>query len=110
MLIVFLKVFPTAFTPGVDFLEAPLLPTGVGVCGNDDCDEEGARKPLFGKPGIAADSEDDESVGMLPVLFRVFVVGNAGKADVGGPNDGLEGLGNAAAMLRMFPQSTAPQD
>ncbi len=40
-----------------------------------------------------------ESVGIPPVLFRVFVAGSAGNADVGGPYDGLEGLGKAAILI-----------
>jgi hypothetical protein len=81
MLIVFLIVLPAAFTPGVDFdLEATLLPPGLEVV--ESWDEEGTRKPLFGMFGVDAKSE---TAGMLPVLFRVFVEGSAGKADVGGP-------------------------
>lgn len=41
---------------------------------------EGARRPLL---GIACD--ELVIVGMAPVLFLVFVVGIAGKAEVGGP-------------------------
>lgn len=73
-----------------------LLPTGDGLVGFESWDEEGARRPLFGKFGVDAKSE---TVGMFPVLFRVLVVGRAGNAAVGGPYDGLEGLGKEAAIL-----------
>jgi hypothetical protein len=97
ILIVFLIVFPAAFTPGVvlNFGKVTLV---VGVVGAV-FDVEGARRPLFGKGVEAPDleSESVESVGMAPVLFRVF--GSAGNADVGGPYDGLEGRGIAAAIV-----------
>lgn len=35
------------------------------------------------------------------MLFRVFVVGNAGNAVVGGPYEGLDGRGNAAAIMNI---------
>jgi len=102
ILIVFRSVFPAAFTPGVVLIleRALLLPAALGVDGFESCDDEGARNPLFEKFGIAAESETEP---ILPVLFRVFVVGNAGNADVGGPYEGLDGLGNAAAILKLFP-------
>ncbi len=83
ILIVFRSVFPAAFTPGVVLIleRALLLPAGLEVDGSENCDDEGARNPLFEKLGGAADSETEP---ILPVLFRVFVVGNAGNADVGG--------------------------
>jgi hypothetical protein len=97
ILIVFLSVFPVAFTPGVvrNFGKVRLLTGVVGAV----CDVEGARRPLFGKGVDVPDfeSENVESVGMVPVLFRVF--GSAGNADVGGPYDGLEGRGIAAAIV-----------
>jgi predicted S18 family serine protease len=36
---------------------------------------------------------------MPPVLLRVFFEGRAGSAVVGGPKEGLEGLGIEAAMM-----------
>jgi hypothetical protein len=39
---------------------------------------------------------------MPPVLLRVFFAGKAGSAVVGGPKDGLEGLGIEADMMTLF--------
>jgi hypothetical protein len=44
---------------------------------------EGDRSPVLGR-GIVR-SFESVNVGMAPVLFLVFVVGMAGKAEVGGP-------------------------
>lgn len=97
MLIVFLIVLPAAFTPGVGFdFGSGLLPARDGLVGFESWDDEGARRPLFGKFGVVAKSE---TVGIFPVLFRVLVVGSAGNAAVGGPYEGLEGLGKEAAIL-----------
>ena len=96
ILIVFLIVFPAALTPGaVRNLGRVVFPPG--VVGGGRCDVEGARSPLFGRLGVDPVSKS-ETVGMLPVLLRVFVVGKAGSADVGGPYDGLDGRGIEAAM------------
>lgn len=101
MLIVFLMVLPAAFTPGaVRNLGRVELPPGVA---GGIPDVEGARSPLFGKLGgeVPLLSKLDK-VGIAPVLLRVFVVGKAGSAVVGGPYDGLEGRGIAAAMTNML--------
>jgi hypothetical protein len=101
MLIVFLIVFPALFTPGVvrDLGRVELPP---GVVGGGSCDVEGARSPLFGRLGVEAPDLKSDTVGIPPVLFRVFVVGNAGKAEVGGPHEGLEGRGRDAAIVDNF--------
>lgn len=96
MLTLFLIVFPAPFTPGVvrNFGRAELAPD---IVGGGICDDDGARSPLFGiwLPS-ALTSETGEA---FPVLFLVFVVGKAGNADVGGPYDGRDGRGIAAAMV-----------
>lgn len=81
MLIVFLIVFPALFAPGVvrGFGRA-LLPPGV-VGGR--WDDEGVRRPLFGR--LLVPALELESVGIAPVLLRIFVAGIAGNAVVGGP-------------------------
>lgn len=86
MLMVFRMVFPAAFMPGVNFGFAGIELPPPGVVGVALCDAEGARKPLFGMLGVRL-PEDliSEMVGMFPVLLRVFDMGNAGKAVVGGP-------------------------
>ena len=96
ILIVFRIVFPAPFTPAVvlSFGKAVLPP---GVAGLRL--EEGARRPLFGRLGVEAPGLVSERVGMLPVLFRVFAAGNAGNGDCGGPYDGLDGRGRAAAIV-----------
>ena len=84
MLIVFRMVLPAPFTPGVgfDFGSDELPP---GVVGFETCDDEGARRPLFGKFGAKEPGFESESEGIFPVLLRVFDTGNAGRAVVGGP-------------------------
>jgi len=84
MLIVFLIVFPAAFTPGVVLnLGSVVLPPG--VVGGTTFETEGARRPLFSNRGGEVETLESEIVGIFPVLFLVFVVGNAGNAVVGGP-------------------------
>lgn len=88
MLIVFLIVFPAAFTPGVDFdfgRAEPPPPIAPGVVGLTVRDADGARRPLFGTFGVRLPDLSSEVVGMFPVLLRVFDIGNAGKAVFGGP-------------------------
>lgn len=93
MLIVFRIVFPARFTPETarDLGRGVLL----GAAGSEDV--EGARSALRGKSGIGPERSSGV-VWMPPVLLRVFFAGKAGRAVVGGPNDGLEGLGIEAAM------------
>lgn len=81
MLIVFLIVFPAPLTPGVarNLGRVVLLPPG----DEGRLEDEGARRPLLGTPEASAFKL--AIVGTFPVLFRVFVVGNAGSAVVGGP-------------------------
>lgn len=82
ILIVFLIVFPALFTPGIAFdFGIVELPPGVKSA---IFDAEGARRPLFGKLGARL-VPTSELLGMLPVLFLVFVVGKAGRAVFGGP-------------------------
>jgi hypothetical protein len=96
MLIVFRIVLPAAFTPGVlrSFGRAVV---GAGVIGGV-CVLEGVRRPLLGK-GVCNPILESAAVGIAPVLLRVFVVGIAGSEVVGGPYDGRDGRGIAAAML-----------
>ena len=97
MLIVFLMVFPSALNPGVvrNFGKVVLPP---GVVGEGRCDVEGALSPLLGRLGVGASVLRLDVVGTLPVLLRVFIVGKAGNADVGGPYEGPDGRGIEAAM------------
>jgi hypothetical protein len=100
MLIVFRIVFPAPFTPGVVLiLGRVVLPPGVAGAERFEC--EGARRPLLGNRGGEVLVLESEIVGMFPVLFRVFVVGSAGNAVVGGPYEGLDGRGNAAAIMNI---------
>lgn len=70
---------------------------GAGVVGGRNAEEEeGARRPLF---GLGVDGLDfDAGVGRFPVLFLVFGTGRAGRAMVGGPFEGLAGLGSVVAI------------
>lgn len=97
MLMVFLRVLPAAFTPGVvrNFGRLVLDP---GVTGGGIPEEEGARNEDLGRRGGDSSSLLRSGVdGLLSAPLRVLV-GNAGKAVVGGPYAGLEGRGMAAAM------------
>jgi hypothetical protein len=98
ILIVFLRVLPAEFTPapGRSLGRGEVLP--LGDAGKERCGCEGARNPLLGRLGTDDVSERAKSanVGILPVLFRVF--GNAGRAEVGGPKEGLDGRGIDAAI------------
>jgi hypothetical protein len=80
MLTVFLMLFPASFMPGLRSLGRAVLPPGE----DRPLEVDGARSPLFGRLGAASDLKS-ESVGMAPVLLRVFVLGRAGRAVVGGP-------------------------
>jgi hypothetical protein len=96
MLIVFRIVLPAVFTPGI------FRTFGGDVVGNGAigrvCVLEGVRRPLLGR-GVCNPTCKSAVVGIAPVLFRVFVVGIAGNEVVGGPYDGRDGCGVAAAML-----------
>jgi hypothetical protein len=85
MLIVFLMLFPAELTPGVvRNLGRVEVPDVVGE--GRPRFVKGARSPLLGKLGgdVLLFSKLDK-VGIAPVLFRVFVIGKAGSAVVGGP-------------------------
>lgn len=56
---------------------------------------EGARRPLLGVPGA---DRMELTVGMLPVLFRVLLMGRAGRAMSGGPLEGRDGRGKVVVM------------
>jgi hypothetical protein len=97
MLIAFRMDLPAPFTPPTSCN----LGSGEGETTNGEgvpYEEDGARRPLLGR-GVCAARVASGRVGMAPVLFRVFVVGIAGKAVVGGPRGGREGLGMLAAIL-----------
>jgi hypothetical protein len=103
MLIVFLIVFPAGFNAGVARnLGSAEFPVAVGVVGGGIPEVvEGARSPLLGRlGGGVSELLKSEIAEIPPVLLRVFVVGNAGSAAVGGPYDGLEGRGIVAAMSK----------
>ncbi len=102
MLVVFLSVLPAAFTPGVlrGFGRAVI---GAGIIGGV-CVLEGVRIPLLGN-GVCNPILESAIVGTAPVLLRVFVVGMAGNEVVGGPYNGRDGRGIAAAMLATAPRS-----
>ena len=103
ILIVFLRVFPAVLTPGLVLsFGSVVLPPGDLEGALRDVD--GARSPLFGI--LEASGLKSETVGILPVLFRVLFIGNAGNADVGGPYDGRAGRGIAAAMIRKYDRNT----
>jgi hypothetical protein len=82
MLIVFRIVLPSAFVPAGRALSfGSVLGRARLVSGVLPMD--GDRSPVFGR-GIVRSFESG-NVGIAPVLFLVFVVGIAGKAEVGGP-------------------------
>jgi hypothetical protein len=67
---------------------------GAGVAGGRNV-VEGTRRPVLGVLGVGLLA----GVGSAPVLFRVLPIGSSGRATVGGPLDGREGLGSAVDML-----------
>lgn len=71
--------------------------SGEGLGGGGRCDVEGARSPLG---VLGADLE--LGVGMFPVLFRDLLTGRDGSAMLGGPFDGLDGLGRVVVMSKSF--------
>jgi len=98
MLIVFRIVLFGPFSPeGVLCFGSVALPPG--VVGGGSCEVEGALRPLRGKPEAGEGESDSGVIGMPPILFLDFDIGKAGKAVVGGPYDGLEGRGIAAAIV-----------
>lgn len=72
---------------------------GAGVFGGGNKVEEGARRPLLGVPvnDLAGDAG-----GGIPDVLRVLATGSAGRAMVGGPLEGLEGVGSAVVILRTW--------
>lgn len=100
ILIVLRIDFPAPFTPGVvsRVFGSGVLPDIVAE-GSEDV--EGARNALRGRLGIEP-GVISEGVGMLPVLLRVFFVGKAGNAVVGGPKDGLDGRGIEAMIEPVY--------
>lgn len=58
---------------------------------------DGALSPLLGFGVLGIDLL--AGVGMLPVLLRVLAIGSAGRAIVGGPLEGRDGLGSVAAIV-----------
>lgn len=81
MLIVFRIVLPCEFVPaGIVLSFGSVLGKARPVSGGPP---DGDRRPVLGR-GIVR-SFESVNVGMAPVLFLVFVVGMAGKAEVGGP-------------------------
>lgn len=103
MLTVFLIVFPALLTP------CELFGTGKAVVGAGDGGgpgytfADGARSPLLGVPGMLL------GVAKLPVLFRVFAIGKAGRELVGGPFE-ARGLGNVVAIMTDVPGVYQAQD
>lgn len=99
ILIVLRIDFPAPFTPGVSLVFGSGVLPDIVAEGSEDV--EGARNALRGrlgiKPGVIS-----EGVGMLPVLLRVFFVGKAGNAVVGGPKDGLDGRGIEAMIKPVY--------
>lgn len=71
-------------------------PVGAGSEGGGNA-ADGARKPVLGVDGV----DLPPRAGIAPVLFLVLLTGSAGRAAVGGPFDGREGLGSEADMLKV---------
>ncbi len=93
MLTTFLIVLPALLSPEAD-LGCGKEPVGAGVVGGRKA-ADGARNPVLGVDGVDLVAD----VGTPPVLFRVLPTGRAGRAIVGGPFDGRDGLGSVADMM-----------
>jgi hypothetical protein len=105
MLIVLRIVLPCEFVPGMVLSFGSVLGKARPVSGGPP---EGDRSPVLGR-GIVR-SFESVNVGIAPVLFLVFVVGMAGKAEVGGPYDGREGRGIEAAMVYVWIRLTSARE
>lgn len=90
---VFRNVLPAPFTPEADRGCVGEEGAGSGDGGGWRL-EDGARRPLFGVVRL----DFVAGVARFPVLFLVFPTGSAGRAMVGGPFVGLDGLGSAVDM------------
>lgn len=94
ILTLFLNVFPVPLTATASFGCGSAV-RGAGPAGGKFI-AEGALRPDLGVPGA------DLAIGvagMFPVLFRVLLTGNAGKAMLGGPREGREGRGSVVVMM-----------
>lgn len=60
---------------------------------------EGARNPVL---GVVVSDLADVDGGCSPEDLRVLLTGSAGRAIVGGPLDGREGLGSAVVIFFCF--------
>jgi len=96
MLTTFLIVLPGVLRPGIPdtALGCGRAPVGAGSAGGGNA-ADGARRLVFGVLGV----DLLPGAGSPPVLFRVLLTGRAGRAAVGGPSDGREGLGSEADMI-----------
>lgn len=91
MLTVFLIVLPALLNAGAP-LGVGKAAVGAGEGGGPRTLLDGARNPLFGVVGLLF------GVAIPPVLFRVLVIGRAGKEELGGPFDG-RGRGKVVVMM-----------
>ena len=94
----FRNVLPAALIPAIPRpLGCGRAVVGAGEVGGKKV-EEGALRPVLGVFGV--DLLGDFEIGDVgaPVLLRVFGMGSAGRATVGGPRDGLAGLGSPVDM------------
>lgn len=96
MLTVFRNVLPALLIPAIPDTARGWgsAVVGGGVAGGR-CVVDGARRPDLG----VACANLDAGVGKPPVLLRVLPTGRAGRAMVGGPFDGRDGLGRVADMV-----------
>jgi len=87
MLTAFRMVFPAPLKPDT-VRGCGRAPVGAGLAGGRYV-LEGARSPVFGVAGVNLLAGVDSP----PVLLRVLLTGNAGRAVVGGASEGREGRG-----------------
>lgn len=94
MLTLFRSCFPVLLIPPPSF-DCGCEDVGAGLI-ERTLFVEGALRPLLGVLGICLVGF---GLGRAPVLFRVLLTGNAGRAMLGGPLEARAGRGKAAAMV-----------
>lgn len=97
MLTVFLIVLPAALNPETD-LGWGRAPEGGGVTEGSRV-VDGARRPVLGVAGVDLLCDGAREL----VLFLVLGTGSAGRAIVGGPFEGRDGLGSVVMVKPCSP-------
>lgn len=102
MLTDFRSVFGVPFTAAESERGWGNADEGAGVVGGGNRVLEGARSPVLLGVLVSDLVGVDIDGGWSPEALRVLAIGSAGRAMVGGPLEGREGLGNVVVILRTW--------